>query len=694
MDVQAVGGLRLGTVTAVGGGGRSGQQFVVAQDQQLEGTVVSIDHDSVVIQIGGQRVAATTDASVRPGDVLQLVVREASADQVLMQIVGRGGLPPLQTRQLTRQELAAELTNVGLEPDAESIAIARELLARGEPLTADNVLQIRAAVARAAQARAGAQTVALVDDGAARGVGALVRGEISDAEASRATEPQGAASPRSEQSGAGPTAAPRPPIASLASASGEADPGDVRAAVFLKSQGLPVTPAAIRTVRHAWASRSTLGEHVEQLRDGLADLSARLAGEAASQASPSAYHSPGGTGELGEAPAAQVGAAPARAGETAPAPGAAPEPAVPPPEATAEAAPPDPDLAPQGAGRGDESAPTAARPHAVARAPAAPAGVADPRAAADLLGEAPVPSTPRPAATGPAASPADPAPRTAQADGLRHNLAGPRPPSLASMLDVVAKALNELRVVDDEAVQAPRAELARQIREVVAEHGTPVEAKIARVLEGLVARPGLDREALADLRVTLANLVDVAQRHLDEPRLAQQLSHEALRDVQLVHEHAGAILGQVELQQMANAHAATTPGPDNAYLMFQVPIPGGRGGQTAQIRIRQEEQGGTKRIDPKNVHVVFQFELRHLGTVRVSLRVHDQRISCRMGSSDPDATTLLGAHAGELRDGLGSLGYFVDDLTCSVLAPEELRAPDPAVPAAPRGPTMRLDARA
>ena len=692
MDVQAVGGLRLGTVTAVGGGGRSGQQFVVAQDQQLEGMVVSIDHDSVVIQIGGQRVAATTDASVRPGDVLQLVVREASADQVLMQIVGRGGLPPVQTRQLTRQELAAELTNVGVEPDAESIAIARELLARGEPLTADNVLQIRAAVARAVQARAGAQTVALVDDLARTDVAALVKGQTAEAETSTPTEPRSAAAP-AEPRGAAPRSAARLPVGSLASAA-EVDPGDVRAAVFLKSQRLPVTPTAIRIVRQAWASRSTLGEHVEQLRDVLADLSARLAGEAAPQASASPYLSPGGAGELGEAPAAQVGAAPARAGEAAPSPGARPEPAAPPPAATAEAVPPDPDGAAQGPGGGDPAAPTAAQPQAVGRAPALAAGVPDPRAAADVQSEAPAPSTPLPAGTVLAANPADPAPRMAQASAPRPGPAAPRSPSLASMLDVVAKTLNELRVVDDEAVRAPRAELARQIREIVAEHGTPVEAKIARVLEGLVARPGLDREALADLRVTLANLVDVAQRHLDEPRLAQQLSHEALRDVQLVHEHAGAILGQVELQQMANAHAATTPGPDNAYLMFQVPIPGGRGGQTAQIRIRQEEQGGTKRIDPKNVHVVFQFELRHLGTVRVSLRVHDQRISCRMGSSDPDATTLLGAHAGELRDGLGSLGYFVDDLRCSVLTPEEIEIPDGAFAVAPRAPTMRLDARA
>src|SRR5438128_7522254 len=240
MDVQAIGGLRFGTLTAIGGGGRAGSQFAVAQDQQLEGTVVSIDHDSVVIQVGGQRVAATTDASVRPGDVLQMIVRETGADQVLMQIVGRGGAPLLQTRQLTRQELASELTNVGVQPDDESIAVAGELLARGEPLTAQNVMDVRSAVARAAQAPVAAGGVALAAE-----------------------------------------SLPASATASQAGATSESfDSTDVRAAVFLKSQGLPVTPAAIQIVRQAWTSQSALGEHVEQLRDALADLAARLTQEA------------------------------------------------------------------------------------------------------------------------------------------------------------------------------------------------------------------------------------------------------------------------------------------------------------------------------------------------------------------------------------------------------------------------------
>jgi hypothetical protein len=127
--------------------------------------------------------------------------------------------------------------------------------------------------------------------------------------------------------------------------------------------------------------------------------------------------------------------------------------------------------------------------------------------------------------------------------------------------------------------------------------------------------------------------------------------------------------------------------------MFQLPIAGGREPQTAQIRIRQESDGAAARIDPRNVHVVFQLELQNLRTVRIGIRVVDKTLSCQMGSSDPVATELLAQHAPELREGLSGLGYIVEPIKTAVLTATDLARPGSEVTPVAR-PAMRVDARA
>ena len=152
-------------------------------------------------------------------------------------------------------------------------------------------------------------------------------------------------------------------------------------------------------------------------------------------------------------------------------------------------------------------------------------------------------------------------------------------------------------------------------------------------------------------------------------------------------------MGDVQLQQMTNA--ATNAKGNDSYLMFQLPIPGGNDGQTAQLRIHQDAEGKARRIDPANTSMVFQFDLEHLGTVRVLLRVHDHRVTCTMGSTDPLATALLNTNASDLRDRLSDIGYFIDDLKCSVLLPDDLRAePDASAPPPELHRAMHVDARA
>lgn len=283
--------------------------------------------------------------------------------------------------------------------------------------------------------------------------------------------------------------------------------------------------------------------------------------------------------------------------------------------------------------------------------------------------------------------------RAADGGAVTGQSAPAEPPSLGRLLAVVAETIDRLPLLDDSAVAEGTDELAAQIRRVIADNGTPVEAKLARVLEGLASRADLEQMLPDDLRANLGQLVRETRAHLAAPN-AESLPPETLRDLRAVHGRAEALLGTVEMQQLANAAPRTDGQP--SYLVFQLPIPGGREPQSAQIRVRQDADGGDARIDPKNLHVVFQFEMEHLRTVRIGLRIQENRVSCQIGSSDPRATHLLAAGAPALREGLAELGYLVEPVRTALLTPEELAPPPTAAqPArAPRPAVMRLDARA
>src|SRR5436190_20761726 len=111
MDVQATGPVRFQTITTPRGGGRTGG-FAVSRDQHVEGTVVSVEGDTVVVSIGSQRVQARATGDLSPGDQLRLLVREAGPDRVVMQIVARGDAATTM-RPLADADLREELARAG-----------------------------------------------------------------------------------------------------------------------------------------------------------------------------------------------------------------------------------------------------------------------------------------------------------------------------------------------------------------------------------------------------------------------------------------------------------------------------------------------------------------------------------------------------------------------------------------------------
>src|SRR5918912_46899 len=120
MDIQAAAPIRFQTITAIPSGGRSGQ-FALSRDQHVEGTVVSVEGDTVVVSIGTQRVEARA-TGLRAGDQLRLLVREAGPDRVVMQIVGRGG-EGATMRPLADADLREELGRAGVPADGPSLAV-------------------------------------------------------------------------------------------------------------------------------------------------------------------------------------------------------------------------------------------------------------------------------------------------------------------------------------------------------------------------------------------------------------------------------------------------------------------------------------------------------------------------------------------------------------------------------------------
>jgi len=239
----------------------------------------------------------------------------------------------------------------------------------------------------------------------------------------------------------------------------------------------------------------------------------------------------------------------------------------------------------------------------------------------------------------------------------------------------------------DEAFQGSDDAVASVLREVIAEHGTPVETKLARLLlrEGSVGEPRLEQ----DLRAALGRVIDDT---MTASAVARQIpSLQALADgLARVADLGSQIQAQIEFGQLANAAPRADAGQP-PYLVFQIPI-GQRGtSESVEIRIRQEASGAA-RVDPENTHLIFNFDLADLGPLRVGLMVHRQLISCQISAGSPDIRDMLGDRTTELRAGLAGLGYAVDPVRCDLLGSPPGQA-HPKVSEPPPGPVSRLDAR-
>ncbi|MBI2941021.1 MAG: flagellar hook-length control protein FliK [Chloroflexi bacterium] len=235
-------------------------------------------------------------------------------------------------------------------------------------------------------------------------------------------------------------------------------------------------------------------------------------------------------------------------------------------------------------------------------------------------------------------------------------------------------------------------ELAPRLQQLVDALGTSLEHR----LEQLGQSPdqpeaaGLDR----DLRALLAQVIEGLDAELAAPR---ETSRPPQQQLQTLRDATAGLLQAVEHQQMANAAEPSRPAEN--YYLLQIPIaaPGARGSgqpaELAELRIFRRQHGAGQ-IDADNAHVVFRFDLQHLGPTEVDLLIRNRRVGCRISSATPEISHFIDERRGELEQGLAGLGYAVADLRCTTTPSPAASAT--AQPAAAMAPTrvLKIDLRA
>lgn len=115
-------------------------------DQVLQGRVLAVRGNQVVISMLGEQIAAESLLPLQVGQVLNLVVREVRPDRVALQVAPKTGEEAPVLRPIADQDLSDLLSAQHLLPDRTNLLIARTLLRNSLPITNAIVLAARNAL--------------------------------------------------------------------------------------------------------------------------------------------------------------------------------------------------------------------------------------------------------------------------------------------------------------------------------------------------------------------------------------------------------------------------------------------------------------------------------------------------------------------------------------------------------------------
>lgn len=119
------------------------------------------------------------------------------------------------------------------------------------------------------------------------------------------------------------------------------------------------------------------------------------------------------------------------------------------------------------------------------------------------------------------------------------------------------------------------------------------------------------------------------------------------------------------VQQITGQQLLLTPDRGAAYSHVTLMLPllhdGGR--QTASIHI-QSRKGSRGELDAENCHLLFDLDMKTLGSTLVDVQVTDKIVALRVHNDQPFMAELLEAYREEIAAGLGAIGYQFLSLKC------------------------------
>ncbi|NOZ06831.1 MAG: flagellar hook-length control protein FliK [Chloroflexi bacterium] len=198
-----------------------------------------------------------------------------------------------------------------------------------------------------------------------------------------------------------------------------------------------------------------------------------------------------------------------------------------------------------------------------------------------------------------------------------------------------------------------------------------------------------DQILLYQLRELATRVVDDAGTPPAQREAWQQLT-----------ERVDSVLQHVQGEHLFNVRQPAAHVSEPFYI-FPLPLAAPDGLQAGQVRIYWQTgsgaDNGPPRVDPRDVRLLFRLNVSGLGPVEIDLVVWQNRVRAHFRSDSEPVRALSRQHAGDLRLGLGRLGFSVEQLHTSVLTTQVDRQDPPgneALPAARGNPAMRVDARA
>ena len=96
--------------------------------------------------------------------------------------------------------------------------------------------------------------------------------------------------------------------------------------------------------------------------------------------------------------------------------------------------------------------------------------------------------------------------------------------------------------------------------------------------------------------------------------------------------------------------------------LLQLPLMMGHQFKNLQMYVMRDKKG-SKKIDPKNMSVLLNFDTNNMGNMNIYVGVHYKNIVMKMGLENKEDQSLIEDYSKELKNYLEDLGYDLKDLS-------------------------------